>query len=253
MELLGNQGYAGGVINCLRLYPMRGLLQLSIKSTLPHNLKRNMTRPLSLILLLAGAALYGQKNFEGTVTYTTKFEGAMADQMADMLRGQLPEKMVVHYRGNKSRTEIGEAAVITDADARMTYLLNPALQTYQKSPIQDSKEQGGPNPKVSKTKDKTKILGYNAEKYIIEVPTEQGPMKMEVWATPDLRVNETLSSNNALTRGSKVEGFPLRISMEVPGADLRIVFLATQINKTPPDPSLFEIPAGYVEEKADQE
>lgn len=212
-----------------------------------------MIRPLSLVLLVAGAALYGQKSFEGTVTYTTKFEGAMAEQMADMLRGQLPEKMVMHYRGNKSRTDVGDAAVITDADARMVYVLNPALQTYQKSPIQDPKESEGPQPKVSKTKDKTKILGYSAEKYIVEVSTEQGPMKMEIWATPDLRVNEALSSNNALTRGSKVEGFPLRISMEVPGTDLRIVFLATQISKTAPEASLFEIPAGYVEEKADQE
>ena len=208
-----------------------------------------MTRALSLILLFAGAALYGQKSFEGTVTYTAKLEGAMAERMADMLRGRLPEKVVAYYLRNKSRVDFGETISITDADAGMVYQLNPALQTYQKSSIQDTKEQESSKIKVSKTKEKTKILGYNAEKYITEVPAGRGSAKMEFWTTPDLRVNETLLRNNDLTRDFKVEGFPLRISMEVPGVDLRIVFLATQINKTPPDPSLFEIPAGYVEEE----
>ena len=253
MELLGNQGYEGGVVTCLRLYPMRGLPQLSIKPTLPHKLTRNMTRALSLILLFAGAALYGQKSFEGTVTYTAKLEGAMAERMADMLRGRLPEKVVAYYLRNKSRVDFGETISITDADAGMVYQLNPALQTYQKSSIQGSKEQEAPKIKVSKTKEKTKILGYNAEKYIIEVSDEEGSVKMEVWATPDLRITESLQNGNPLALDSKVQGLPLRTSIAAIGVDLRIVFLATQINKTPPDPSLFEIPAGYVEEKADQE
>ena len=214
---------------------------------------KNMTRALSLILLFAGAALYGQKSFEGTVTYTAKLEGAMAERMADMLRGRLPEKVVAYYLRNKSRVDFGETISITDADAGMVYQLNPALQTYQKSSIQGSKEQEAPKIKVSKTKEKTKILGYNAEKYIIEVSDEEGSVKMEVWATPDLRITESLQNGNPLALDSKVQGLPLRTSIAAIGVDLRIVFLATQINKTPPDPSLFEIPAGYVEEKADQE
>jgi hypothetical protein len=209
-----------------------------------------MIRAAAFVLLVAGSYLQAQKTFEGTVVFTTKLEGAMAEQMGDMLKGQLPEKMITYYRGNKSRSDIGESSVIVDAEGGSMYLLNPSLQTYQKAPLQAPKE-GDPQPKVTKTKEKTKILGHAVEKYIVEVQTEQGPMKMEVWAAPNFRVPETLNRANGLTRGAKVEGLPLRISMEVPGIDLKITFLATQLSQTPPDESFFRIPEGYVEEKSD--
>lgn len=209
-----------------------------------------MIRSVIVALLLFGVWGFAQKTFEGSVTYTTKFEGAMAQQMADMLKGQLPEKMVAYYKGGRARTDMGEVAVITDAEAGYVYVLNPALQTYQKAPIQPPKEEES-QPKVTKTKEKTKILGHSAEKYILEVATEQGPVKMEVWAAPSLKLPEQIGRANALTRGAKVEGLPLRIVMEVPGVDLKIVFLATQLSQTAPDDSLFRIPEGYVEEKGE--
>ncbi len=208
-----------------------------------------MTLRIVLLGLVSSLALRAQKSFEGAITYTTKIEGAMAEQMKEMLQDQLPDKMVVYYRGNRGRSDLGSVALITDGEAGLLYLLNPALQTYQKMPITEPKETE--KPKVTKTKDKTKILGYSATKYLMEVQTEQGPMKMEVWATPELRVPDVLKRSNPLARGAEVEGIPLRISMDVPGVDLRITFLATQISKNLPDESLFRIPEGYVEEKAE--
>lgn len=207
----------------------------------------SMIRTLTIVAGLF-AVVWAQKSFEGTITYTTKVEGAMAAQMGEMIKSQLPEKMVVAYRGNKVRSEVGDAVVLTDGDAGLVYLLNPALQTYQKAPLRMPTEQD-PQPKVTKTKDKTKILGHAVERYLMEVATEQGPIKMEIWAAPGLRVSEFAQRANNLTRGAKVEGLPLRITMDVPGMDLKIVFLATQIQTALPAEGLFQIPAGYVEEQ----
>ncbi len=209
-----------------------------------------MTLRIVLCGLVSSLALQAQKSFEGSITYTTKIEGAMAEQMKEMLQDQLPEKMVVRYRGNRGRSEVGSMAIITDGEAGLLYLLNPALQTYQKVSITEPKDTQK-KPKITKTKEKTKILGYSVTKYLMEVDTEQGPMKMEMWVTPELRVADVLKRSNPLAQGAEVEGIPLRISMDVPGVDLRITFLATQLSKTPPDESLFRIPEGYVEEKTE--
>ncbi|MCX8113207.1 MAG: DUF4412 domain-containing protein [Bacteroidia bacterium] len=196
--------------------------------------------------------LWAQKTFEGSITYTTKVEGAMAAQMGDMVKSQLPEKMTMFYRGNKVRTEVGDMVLISDGDAGMVYLLNPALQTYQKAPIRTPDEKD-PQPKVVKTKDRTKILGHTVERYLADLSTEQGPIKMEIWAAPNFKVPEAAQRSNSLTRGVKIEGIPLRIAMDVPGVDLKIIFLATQLQTTLPDESLFQLPAGYIEEQTEAE
>ncbi|MCS7153684.1 MAG: DUF4412 domain-containing protein [Bacteroidia bacterium] len=196
--------------------------------------------------------LWAQQPFEGTLTYTTKIEGAMAAQMGEMLKSQLPEKMTLFYRGTKARSEVGDKVMITDPEAGFVYLLSPSLKTYQKVPLHPPKETEQ-QPKITKTKNKTKILGYPVEQYLVDLNTEQGVIKMEIWATPDLKVPETTQRLNNLTRGVKVEGLPLRISMDVPGVDLKITFLATQLRRERPDESLFRIPEGYVEEEVSLE
>ncbi|MEN3040618.1 MAG: DUF4412 domain-containing protein [Bacteroidia bacterium] len=199
------------------------------------------------------AIALAQKSFEGSITYVTKVEGAMAAQMGEMIKSQIPEKMVIFYKGNKVRSEVGEAIVLTDGDAGFVYLLNPALKTYRKAPLTppQSSEQS-PVPKVIKTKDKAKVAGYPVERYDAELSTPQGEIKMQIWAAPSLKVSELAQRGNNLTRGVKVDGIPLRIVMDVPGIDIKIVFLATHVQTTPPDESLFQLPADYVEEKGEE-
>ncbi|MCS7297001.1 MAG: hypothetical protein RMK19_06385 [Bacteroidia bacterium] len=191
--------------------------------------------------------LRAQQNFEGMIVYTTKIEGAMAEQLGEMLKSQVPEKIKVYYRGNKVRNEAGDAVVLIDGDAGTMYLLSTSLRTYRKAPLTSPTEPDS-GIKITKTKDKTQILKYPVQKYLLEVPTVQGKMKMEVWVTPELRVPQVARQANNLTGGARLEGVPLRSVTEIPGVDLRIVFLATQIDKTPPDESLFRIPSDYVEE-----
>ncbi len=198
-------------------------------------------------LILLTGLLLAQKTFEGTVVYSTRFEGEMAKQMADMLRDALPERFIVHYRGDKARIDMGEIIIITDASAKKAYVLRPSLQTYTEQTVEDQQKDDAKKPELKKTKEKTKILGYPIDKYETTVESEQGPMKVEIWATPQLKAPQ--GSRSALTQGVEVPGFPLKIVSKMPGMDLQLVFLATEISQKPPEEELFQIPAGYVKEE----
>jgi len=199
------------------------------------------------IILLTGLIL-AQKPFEGTVVYSTRFEGEMAKQMADMLRDALPERFVAYYRGDKIRVDMGETVAITDRSAKKMYVLRPSLQTYTEQALEDEDKGDSKKPELKKTKEKTKILGYPVEKYEGTVESEQGPVKVEVWVTPQLRLPQ--GSRSFLTQGLEVPGFPLKVISKVPGVDLHIVFLVTELSQTSPDEKLFQVPAGYVKEEA---
>lgn len=198
-------------------------------------------------LTLLMGLLLAQKTFEGTVVYTTRFEGETAKQMGEMLRDALPERLVVHYRGDKVRVDMGEIIVITDPSAKKAYVLRPSLQTYTEQALEDQQKDDPKKPEIKKTKEKTKILGYPVDRYEATVESEQGPMKVEIWATPQFKAPE--GSRSALTQGVEAPGFPLKIVSKVPGVDLQLVFLATEISQRVPEEKLFQIPAGYVKEE----
>jgi hypothetical protein len=200
-------------------------------------------------LLFLTGLLLAQKAFEGTVVYAARFEGEMAKQMGDMLRASLPERFVLYYRGDKMRMDMGEAVLLADYSAKKAYVLNPSLQTYTEQSIEGQDKSDENKPEVKKTKEKTKILGYVAEKYEATVASEQGPVKLEIWATPQLKVPQ--HGKNPLASGVEVQGFPLKIVSQVSGIDLKIVFLATEISQKPPAEDLFQIPAGYVKEESE--
>lgn len=199
-------------------------------------------------LLFLTGLLLAQKAFEGTVVYTTRFEGEMAKQLGEMLREALPERIVLYYRGDKVRMDMGEAVLLTDYSANKAYVLKPSLQTYTEQSLEEQDKSDEKKPEVKKTKEKTKILGYPVEKYEATVESEQGPVKVEVWATPQLKTPQR--GKNPLAQGLDIQSFPLKIASQVASVDLRIVFLATEVSQNPPDEALFRIPPGYVKEEA---
>jgi hypothetical protein len=200
-------------------------------------------------LLFLTGLLLAQKAFEGTVVYAVRFEGEMAKQLGDMLRTSLPERVVLYYRGDKVRMDMGETILLADYSAKKAYILKPSLQTYTEQSIEGQEKSDENKPEVKKTKEKTKILGYVAEKYEATVASEQGPVKLEIWATSQLKGLQHVK--NPLASGVGVQGFPLKIVNQVSGIDLRIVFLATEISQKPLSEDLFQIPAGYVKEESE--
>ncbi len=201
-------------------------------------------------LLFLTGLLLAQKAFEGTVVYAARFEGEMAKQMGDMLRASLPERVVLYYRGDKVRMDMGETILLADYSAKKAYILNPSLQTYTEQSIEGQDKSDENKPEVKKTKEKTKILGYVAEKYEAIVASEQGPVKLEIWATSQLKGPQ--HGKNPLASGVEIQGFPLKIVSQVSGIDLKVVFLATEISQKPLSEDLFQIPAGYVKEESEE-
>ncbi len=209
-----------------------------------------LVNPMRYLLLSIGLLL-AQKTFEGTLVMETRFEGEMAKQMADMLRESLPAKIVMQYLGQRSRIDMGEAILITDLSTRKMYILNPATQTYREQAIPDSAQNQSSKVKIQKTKEKTKILGYSAEKYQAESQTEQGLVKIEVWTTGELPPPATdRGQGSILAQGVQAPGFPLKIVSHVPNIDLKIAFVATQVKQEKLSEDLFRVPAGYVKEEA---
>jgi hypothetical protein len=201
-------------------------------------------------LLFLTGLLLAQNAFEGTVVYAARFEGEMAKQLGDMLRASLPERFVLYYRGDKVRMDMGETILLADYSAKKAYILNPSLQTYTEQSIEGQNKSDENKPEVKKTKEKTKILGYVAEKYEATVASEQGPVKLEIWATFQLKGPQ--HGKNPLASGVEIQGFPLKIVSQVSGIDLKIVFLATEISQRPLSEDLFQIPAGYVKEESEE-
>jgi hypothetical protein len=145
--------------------------------------------------------------------------------------------------------DMGETVLLADYSAKKAYILNPSLQTYTEQSIEEQDKSNENKPEVKKTKEKTKILGYVAEKYEATVASEQGPVKLEIWATSQLKGPQ--HGKNPLASGVEVQGFPLKIVSQVSGIDLKIVFLATEISQKPLSEDLFQIPAGYVKEESE--
>jgi hypothetical protein len=173
----------------------------------------------------------------------------MAKNQGDIQRAYLPERLVLYNRGDKVRMDMGETILLADYSAKKAYILNPSLQTYAEQSIEGQDKSDENKPEVKKTKERTKILGYVAEKYEATVASKQGPVKLEIWATPQLKVPQ--HGKNPLASGVEVQGFPLKIVSQVSGIDLKIVFLATEISQKPPAEDLFQIPAGYVKEESE--
>ncbi|MEN2992586.1 MAG: DUF4412 domain-containing protein [Bacteroidia bacterium] len=201
-------------------------------------------------LALLGVAV-AQKRFEGTIVYQMKLEGAAAAQLESYIRSQNPDRMTIYYRGNKSRTDMGERSVILDLDSQRVILIQHNLKTFTVSPLPKA-DTVTQKPKITKTEEKSKILGYVVEKYIAELPTPLGSFPIEIWVAPDLVVAPDLTRRSSITRGAGVPGLPLRIVSEFPGMEVRMVMTSTKIIEGPPEASLFRVPEGYNEDLSPQ-
>jgi hypothetical protein len=100
------------------------------------------------------------------------------------------------------------------------------------------------------------IAGYATEKYVVT-----GPMAMEIWAAPDLKlppqyydaIKMRMPSNPMLDLGKiyeemkKINGYPLKqnTTMTMMGVAAKSTMVVTAVEKTPIPKTTFDIPAGY--------
>ena len=109
---------------------------------------------------------------------------------------------------------------------------------------------------VSKQGPGEAIAGYATEKYLI-----QGPMEMEIWAAPDLKIPATyydvmklqMPANPMFDMGKlydemkKISGITLKsvMTMKMMNMEMKTTKVVTSVEKGSIPASVFEVPAGY--------
>lgn len=100
------------------------------------------------------------------------------------------------------------------------------------------------------------IAGYATEKYLLK-----GPVEVEIWAAPDLKIppayydamqfqmppNPMFDMQKMYSEMKKIAGIPLKTvtTMKMMGKEMKTTRVVTSIEKGPIPASVFEIPAGY--------
>ena len=118
--------------------------------------------------------------------------------------------------------------------------------------------------KVAKQGPGDTVAGYPTEKYLVT-----GPMEMEIWAAPDLKVppayfdamkmrmpaNPILDMRKMFDALKEINGWPLKniTRIKMMGMNVNTTVEVTSVQKGPIPSSTFEVPAGYklVKEKTD--
>ena len=100
------------------------------------------------------------------------------------------------------------------------------------------------------------IAGYATEKYLVT-----GPMQMEIWAAPDVKIpaayydlmklnvpqNPLFDMGKMYEEMKKINGLGLKtvMTMKVMGRSMTTTTVVTELKKGPIPASTFEVPAGY--------
>jgi hypothetical protein len=100
------------------------------------------------------------------------------------------------------------------------------------------------------------IAGYATEKYIVK-----GPMEMEIYAAPDLKIpalyydvmkmrvprNPLFDTGKMYDEMKKIEGMPLKTitTMKMMNMEMKTTTVVTKVEKAPIPASIFDVPAGY--------
>jgi hypothetical protein len=163
-------------------------------------------------------------------------------------------KMVMVDNNKKTYSEVTfqeMQAVMDQAGAAAQNLPPEAAAAMQKM-------MGGANTPVSVTKTGAgePIAGYATEKY-----TVTGPMAMEVWAAPDLKVppqfydaikmrmprNPMFDLGKLYDEMKKINGYPLKqtTSMTMMNVVSKSTMVVTAVDKAPIAKTTFDVPAGY--------
>ncbi len=193
---------------------------------------------------------------------------------------------------NKIRNDGEEGSVILRMDQGKIYFINHAKKTYAEMPMEMSKmidekmkqsmEEEGMEEEdqqaamgmmqgmgqmkitITPTSEKKKIGNWNCQKYNQELVTFMGPMKGEIWATEDLKMDYELYNkymaammgkggmfgefmNQIVTEMKKVKGIPVLTitSMEMMGASIKTTQELIEYKEVTAPAGHFELPKGY--------
>jgi len=171
----------------------------------------------------------------------------------------MPQGFIIKIKGGNRLTlmEGGMMAgeMLYQKDKGQTLRLNRSEKTYSILPSGGGGQGGSTiTPKVTKTGETAKILGYNCTKYVVEITEGARPSTQSIWTTTDIKDFDLKSlANQRMGQGGQsmfyegMEGVPLKI--EAATKEGNMVMEAADLKRETLDASLFTVPSDYKEVK----
>lgn len=185
-----------------------------------------------------------------------QMEAAMKMMQGGDLNAMIPSGIAVKMKGTNSLTTIqggimDKNEILHLGDKDVTYNINHASKTYMVMKVSDKEQK---SPKITKTSETQKILGYTCTKYLIEQPGRDGKtVNTNYWATNEIKDFDI----KALAKQQKgqgqsflfteVDGVPLKIEVMMPEGNMTME--CTEFKKESIPTSTFALPSGYSETK----
>jgi hypothetical protein len=179
------------------------------------------------------------------------------------MEGMMPKGMVVKIKNGNTDTKM-EGGMMDGyetlflKDKNQMVRLDRANKMYTITSSGDAGQQGGdgPKPKITKTSETARVMGYNCTKYTAESTGRDGKSVTQVfWTTTEIKdwdMNH-LTKQRSGPGGNRIfyegiEGVPLKIESGTPEGML--VMEVTEIKRETLSASDFTIPADFKEGKA---
>ncbi len=168
-----------------------------------------------------------------------------------------PGKIRMEMQGG-SMPGMGNMTTIVRTDLNKVYMLDDTAKTYMEMPADLAAGTTAAKIEMRATGQKKKIKEWNCEEYIITGSGEMAEIKMTVWASEDIKVDEKLRDsllasiknpmlNSLADKLRELKGFPVEQSIAINMGGMPTT-TATRLNSVAeqniPDDK-FEVPAGY--------
>lgn len=168
----------------------------------------------------------------------------------------IPKGFILEMKGGNTLTKMeggmmDKMEILYLKDKKQSYQLDRSAKTYSVLPTSNDQAEKGPEVKVTKTTEKTKILNYTCTKYIVETTLNGKPTTQVLWATTEIKDMDFKSlaqqrvANQQAFYADKVDGVPLKIEMTMPEG--KVTIQVTTINRQTLSAANFAIPAGFKE------
>lgn len=173
------------------------------------------------------------------------------------MNSMMPKGMTIKMKGTNVATLMEGGMVdgteILHKDGQPTIRVNRKDMTYSSMP---ERKPGGPEPEINVTKgnDTKKILGYECQKYVVDMKAEGQNVKQVMWTTTEIKdidVKALARQRNAQGQpmfSDKINGFPLRIEVGMQQGNM--VMEVAEIKRGSISDADFNVPSGFKEVKS---
>lgn len=191
---------------------------------------------------------------EGFVRYKTAISGAGGNEMLSALAGN--SGMSIYFKNERSLTELVTPLytmrTLTDSKETITFMDGTGEKIYTRNPNSGMKripQPKAPEPVVTVTTEKKKILGFDCTKMIVTDKDHKGnTATLTIWYTDKINCSASTGFINEAI-AAKIKGMPLEIDIDKGAIKSKVT--ATELSLKPvPDATFAVSTAGYTERKA---